>query len=116
MAVQVYYLMLDQIGEFITYMTNFDFGKFLRDNRRQAGWDQIVAAHRCGISRWKLGRIERGEAQPDFQEVNQILAAFNKPTIDLNGEMQSSESLTIPDCLHKIEFYFNELRRMISGR
>jgi transcriptional regulator with XRE-family HTH domain len=113
-AVQLYYLIVHRGGNEVDYMTDFDFGEYIREERKKKGWDQIEAAKRSNLSKWKFARIERGEILPDIGEVDDIFDAFELPRLDIGGKKPEEKPLTARDCLNKLDYYLSELRRMLG--
>ena len=114
MSVQLYYLIVERVGSELSYMTDFNFGEYIRDERKKKGWDQIEMAKRAGLSKWKFARIERGEILPDIGEVDTIFDTLGLPRLDIGGKRPSEKPLTARDCLNKLDFYFGELRRLLG--
>jgi transcriptional regulator with XRE-family HTH domain len=50
-------------------------GQFLREARRRAGLTQRSVARRAGVSQPLVARIERGEVEPSFERLRDLVRA-----------------------------------------
>lgn len=61
------------LGEFLE-----DIGKHLKQLRAKAGYEKAELAEISGVSRWKIGRIEKNEAEPTLREAYALLTALGR--------------------------------------
>ena len=59
------------------------FGIRVRAIREEAGLTQEELAHRAGLSRKTVGRVELGAYSPQLTHVFEIAHALGRPTVDL---------------------------------
>lgn len=55
-----------------------DLGMRLTEMREQAGYDQTRLSKITGISRWRIGRIERNEIEPSLREGYALFTALGR--------------------------------------
>lgn len=114
MGVQLYYFVVDPDQNSGAFMSDFDFGEFIRNRRKELNLDQIEAATKAGLTSYTYGRIERGEVTPRLDQITKIFSAFELSFKALSEEHEPPENLTARDCLNKIDVYFKELRRLLG--
>jgi len=71
-----------------------DFAERVREARRRHGLSLEALAHRSGVSRASLSKIERGDRNPSLHAAVQIADALNTPLGELIGQSPSA-SVTI---------------------
>jgi y4mF family transcriptional regulator len=54
-----------------------DLGRFVRDQRRAAGWSQAVLAERARVSRRWLSDLEAGKPTAEMGLIFKVVAALN---------------------------------------
>lgn len=52
-------------------------GALLKDTRIEFGWTQVELAHRAGVSRAWLAKVERGHRGAELEHVLRLLSALN---------------------------------------
>ena len=113
MGMQIHYFLVDRADCESLCMSDFDFGDFIRQRRRELGWGQEEAAQKTGLTVYTYGRIERGEVQPKLEQVTKIFLAFGLSLGELT-ESTDREVLTARMCLDRIDFYAQELRKLLG--
>lgn len=67
----------------------FRFGRRVRQLRLAAGMTQEDLAHRCGLFRTYMSRIETGRANPTLTMIDALAGSLNVPV----GQLFESEAL-----------------------
>jgi DNA-binding XRE family transcriptional regulator len=69
--------------EAVKYKVNIKLGKRIKKIRKEQKISQEELAHKAGIHRTYMGKIERGESNPPMQTVNKIASALKISLKDL---------------------------------
>jgi len=65
------------------YTINVKFGKKIQKRRKDLGLSQEELAHKVGIHRNHMGRIERGETNPPLKTIQKIAKLLKVKPADL---------------------------------
>lgn len=66
-----------------------DFGRQLRQRRKELGMSQEAFAHHVGLDRTYIGGIERGERNPSLTTILRIASALNADPASLFQAVRS---------------------------
>ena len=68
----------------------------------------------AGMSLMTYGRVERGEVMPKADQLFKIFSALGMSLNEITSEKPKLEKLSAADCINKIEYYLQELRKALG--
>jgi transcriptional regulator with XRE-family HTH domain len=71
-----------------------EFGRRVRERRKELGLSQETAAERAGIGQSQWSKVERGASEPSISHVLRIQVALGAPSIEsFFGDFPSARSI-----------------------